>query len=217
MSAPRQLIRGALASMTPRVRFMVRGPAAGREVALTFDDGPHPEHTPRLLDALAAAGIGATFFVIGREAERSPALVERIVREGHAIGHHSWTHGEPGVTSAPTLLGEVARCRALLADLVGREVNRFRPPKGALTAAKLAGLWRAGQQVVLWSADPRDYALADAAPLRAWATDTAPRGGEIVLLHDNHPHAAAALPALAAWRDLGCRFVTLDAWPSAAA
>jgi len=210
-------MRRALAQVLPSARFMVRGPTAGQAVALTFDDGPHPGHTPRLLDALAAADIPATFFVIGREAERYPALVERIVHEGHAIGHHSWTHGEPAVTSAATLLAEVARCRALLAGLLGREVNRFRPPKGALTAAKLAGLWRAGQQVVLWSADPRDYALADAAPLRAWATDTAPRGGEIVLLHDNHPHAAAALPAMAAWRASGCRFVTLDAWPSAAA
>src|SRR5690606_23931100 len=136
--------------------------------------------------------IAATFFVIGREAERHPALVERIAREGHAIGHHSWTHGEPGMTPAATLLAEVARCRALLAGLLGREVNRFRPPKGALTVAKLAGLWRAGQQVVLWSADPRDYALSEAAPLAAWAAGTRPRGGEIVLLHDNHPHAATA-------------------------
>jgi peptidoglycan/xylan/chitin deacetylase (PgdA/CDA1 family) len=210
-------MRGALASVMPRTRFMVRGPEAAHDVALTFDDGPHPEHTPRLLDALADAGIAATFFVIGREAERHPSLVERIAREGHAIGHHSWTHGEPGMTSAATLLAEVGRCRALLAALLGREVNRFRPPKGALTAAKLAGLWRAGQQVVLWSADPRDYALAEAAPLAAWAAGASPRGGEIVLLHDNHPHAATALPALAAWRTAGCRFVTLDAWPTAAA
>jgi peptidoglycan/xylan/chitin deacetylase (PgdA/CDA1 family) len=211
------LLRGALARVVPSTRFMVRGPAADQGIALTFDDGPHPSHTSRLLDALAAANIPATFFVIGREAERYPALIERIAREGHAIGHHSWTHGEPGLTSAGALLEEVARCRALLRTLLGREVNRFRPPKGALTPAKLAGLWRAGQQVVLWSADPRDYALSDAAPLTAWAAGTVPRGGEIVLLHDNHPHAAEALPALAAWRSAGRRFVTLDAWPSAAA
>jgi peptidoglycan/xylan/chitin deacetylase (PgdA/CDA1 family) len=217
VSAARQLVRHALAHAMPRGRFLVRGPSAGHEVALTFDDGPHPEHTPRLLDALAASGLLASFFLVGREAERHPGIVTRIAAEGHAIGHHSWTHSEPAVTSAATLLDEVTRCRSLLATLLGREVNRFRPPKGALTLAKLAGLWRAGQQVVLWSADPRDYAMADAAPLLAWAGGHSPQGGEIVLLHDNHPHAIEAVPALAAWRAAGCRFVTLDAWPPAVA
>lgn len=207
-----QALRTALAATLPARRFVVRGPATAPEVALTFDDGPHPDHTPRLLDRLAHLGIPATFFVVGREAERHPALVERIVAEGHAIGHHSWHHAEPTATSPRVLMVEVQRCRDLLAALVGRDVHRFRPPKGAVTAAKLGALWRAGQQVVLWSADPRDYAMASAAPLAAWADAAAPRGGEIVLLHDVHPHAAAALEHLAAWRDRGLRFVTLDAW-----
>jgi peptidoglycan/xylan/chitin deacetylase (PgdA/CDA1 family) len=215
----RQGVRTALAAALPAHRFMTRGPTSGHQVALTFDDGPHPEHTARLLDGLAAHELPATFFVVGREAERHRALVERAAREGHAIGHHSWTHSEPSQTSAQVLLDEVHRSVALLADITGRRCDRFRPPKGALTAAKFAVLWRADQRIVLWSADPRDYQMSDATALAAWAAPQRPRAGEIVLLHDIHPHAAGALDSIAAWRDQGVTFVTLDAWlpPSQAA
>lgn len=214
MSRLRQGIRGALTAALPRDRFMTRGPRTARpEVALTFDDGPHPEHTPRLLDALAAHEITATFFVVGREVERHANIVERIAADGHTIGHHSWTHSEPADTPSATLLDEVDRTVALLASITGRVADRFRPPKGQLSAAKLVGLLRAGQRVVLWSADPKDYALTDSQPLRRWADTTVPAAGDIVLLHDVHPYAAGALDAIAGWRDRhGVRWVGLDAW-----
>ena len=212
MSLLRQGLRASLAAAMPRRRFMVRGPRAAPQVALTFDDGPHPEHTPRLLDRLAALRLKATFFVVGREAERYPDIVSRAAREGHAIGHHSWTHSEPAATTADQLSTEVQRTVALLASLTGRRSDRFRPPKGALTAAKLVSLWRAGQRIVLWSADPRDYQLADATALSHWADRQRPAAGEIVLLHDLHPHASSALEAFAQWQQHGLEFVTLDAW-----
>lgn len=219
MSLLRQGVRTALAAALPSHRFMTRGPTEGRQVALTFDDGPHPEHTARLLDRLAALEVPATFFVVGREAEKHRDLVARAAREGHALGHHSWTHSEPSITSATQLLNEVQRSVALLTDITGARCDRFRPPKGALTAAKFAGLWRAGQRIVLWSADPRDYQLPDSTALATWARAQQPSAGEIVLLHDIHPHAIGALESIAAWRDQGVTFVTLDAWlpPSQAA
>jgi peptidoglycan/xylan/chitin deacetylase (PgdA/CDA1 family) len=191
---------------------MVRGPAGAQQVALTFDDGPHPEHTPRLLDCLNTFDMRATFFVVGREAERYPEIVARAAREGHAIGHHSWSHSEPAETSADALVAEVRRTVGLLTDIVGRRCDRFRPPKGALTIAKCAALWRAQQRIVLWSADPRDYQMQQAGELAGWAATQRPRTGEIVLLHDVHPHASHALRSIAAWRDQGMGFVTLDAW-----
>jgi peptidoglycan/xylan/chitin deacetylase (PgdA/CDA1 family) len=212
MSLIRQGLRAALAIGLPRERFMVQGPRDGQQVALTFDDGPHPEHTPRLLDRLAALEVRATFFVVGREAERHHDLVARAVREGHAIGHHSWTHSEPAHTSAHELLAEVTRTTTLLAGITGKQCDRFRPPKGALTAAKFASLWRARQRIVLWSADPCDYRLTDSAALTVWAGAHRPTAGEIVLLHDVHPHATGALEAFGAWRHHGISFVTLDAW-----
>lgn len=215
MSALRQSLRRALEAALPRDRFLVRGTDG---VALTFDDGPHPEITPRLLDLLAAQGAHATFFVVGREAEKHPALIRRIASEGHALGHHSWTHSEPAQTSTATLLQEVARCRALLTDLTGAPSDRFRPPKGQLTAGKLVALLRAGQRVVLWSDDPKDYAMPDAAPLVAWANAATFTGGAVVLLHDVHAHCLGAVPALVARvRAARQRLVTLDAWLPAAA
>jgi peptidoglycan/xylan/chitin deacetylase (PgdA/CDA1 family) len=214
MGAIRQVIRSAMTAALPRRRFIVRGPGSSRQVALTFDDGPHPEHSPRLLDELARHNIKATFFVVGREAERHPGIVERAAREGHVIGHHSWTHSEPSETPAAQLLDEVRRSIELLQSITGKVHDRFRPPKGALTAAKFAGLWRAGQRIVLWSADPRDYRLADSGELATWAGSHSPAAGEIVLLHDVWPHAAAAIDAFAEWRNRSpqLEFVTLDAW-----
>ncbi|HET9065625.1 MAG TPA: polysaccharide deacetylase family protein [Gemmatimonadales bacterium] len=213
MSWLRQGLRHTLTAVLPRDRFLTRGVTSGTEVALTFDDGPHPEHTPPLLDSLARHGITATFFVVGREAERHPALVRRISDEGHTLGHHSWTHSEPRLTSSATLLGEVERTVALLASITGRVSDRFRPPKGQLSARKLVALMRAGQRIALWSLDPRDYAMRDTAALMAWAHATAPVPGDIVLLHDVHPHAVRALPELAGWRARhGIIFVGLDAW-----
>lgn len=212
MSILRQGLRTALAAALPRQRFMTQGPQQAPDVALSFDDGPHPEHTPRLLDRLATLDIKASFFVVGREAERHPDIVARAAREGHAIGHHSWSHSEPALTSARQLAEEVERSVTLLAGITGRRSDRFRPPKGALTAAKCVSLWRRGQRIVLWSADPRDYSVTDAGELAGWAGRYHPSNGEIVLLHDVHPHAATVLDAFAAWRTHGIRFVTLDAW-----
>src|SRR5690606_35220120 len=119
MGTIRQVIRSAMTAALPRRRFIVRGPRSAQQVALTFDEGPHPEHTPRLLDELARHDIKATFFVVGREAERHPGIVERAAREGHAIGHHSWTHSEPSETPAPRLLDEVRRSIELLQSITG--------------------------------------------------------------------------------------------------
>jgi len=217
MSALRQFLLRSLEVTLPRERFLLRGPIADGAVALTFDDGPHPDITPRLLDALAQEKMKATFFVIGREAERYPAIVRRMAAEGHAIGHHSWSHSEPSATSSSALLAEVTRSRALLLDLAGIRSDRFRPPKGQLTFAKLTTLLRAGQRVVLWSNDPKDYALTASAPLTHWAASTALPGGTIALLHDTHRWCLDAIAPLARRAtEQGVRFVTLDEWLPAA-
>jgi peptidoglycan/xylan/chitin deacetylase (PgdA/CDA1 family) len=210
---PRQLVRAALATALPRRLFLVRGPAHSGAVCLTFDDGPHPEHTVRLLDALRDRGIPATFFVIGQEAERHPDLVRRMVAEGHAVGHHSFTHSEPDQTSAKQLAEEVRATGELFAALLGRTSALFRPPKGMVTAGKLWRLWGARQTVVLWDTDPKDYARGSAAEVREWLRQHPLRGGNVVLLHDNHPYAAEVLPDLVeAARRSGLRFTTIPEW-----
>src|SRR5204863_8624195 len=88
----RQFIRAGFIATLPRRLLLARGPSGSASVCLTFDDGPHPHHTPRLLDLLKDQRVTATFFVIGRWAARYPELVRRIAAEGHLVGNHTFSH-----------------------------------------------------------------------------------------------------------------------------
>lgn len=198
MSLFRQTIKQAATAFLPSQFWLVRRPASLREIALTFDDGPHPEYTPRVLDQLAAAQARATFFVVGECAERYPELIQRIVAEGHTLGNHTWSHSEPATTNWDQLSGEVCRTRQLLLDLTGQTIDQFRPPKGQLTARKTVGLWGLRQQIVLWSADPKDYRDGCAEEMADWAHTFVPRPGEIILLHDAFPNAIPHLTSFIA-------------------
>lgn len=183
--------------VVPRRLFMVSGPKDSHRVTLTFDDGPHPEHTPALLDRLKALGIPATFFVLGRQAARYPDIVRRMASEGHDVGHHSFTHTEPAHTSALQLLAEARQSVALLAPLIGRQPTLFRPPHGKLTPGKALALWSARQSIVLWNQDPKDFSCGSTSALRDWFRARSFSGGDIILLHDVHPHAAEVLETIA--------------------
>lgn len=211
MGVVQRLTRYALSATQPSSRWMTRGPRSSRVMALTFDDGPHPEHTPRLLDLLAELDVRATFFVIGDQARAYPEIVRRIACEGHLVANHSWFHHEPARQSARELEAEVLETRALISDLTGHTVNLFRPPKGQLTWAKIGMLWNHQQTIALWNVDPKDFAMPDLAAATQWEARYSPRPGDIVLFHDNHPWSAGILPQLVAkarYSRLG--FVTLD-------
>jgi peptidoglycan/xylan/chitin deacetylase (PgdA/CDA1 family) len=186
----------ALIAAVPRTRLLASLPADDQTVALTFDDGPHPEWTPRILDALARHGARATFFVIGARAAAHPDIVRRLAAEGHAIGHHSWSHSEPATTPARVLLDENRRTRKFLEDLLERPTPLFRPPHGELTPLKLLGAWAQRNVVVLWNRDPKDYQMTAAAELEAAFVARPLKAGDVVLLHDNRAHTAAALPGV---------------------
>ena len=205
----RQALRSALIRVVPRTRLVASLPAGAASVALTFDDGPNPDVTPRLLDVLAEYRATATFFLIGEQAAKHPDIVQRIASAGHAVGHHSWTHSEPATTSARQLLEETRRTREFLEDLLGRPAPLFRPPHGKLTIAKLLGVWWQGNAIVLWNRDPKDFQMTASRDLGAWFTTNPLHRGDIVLLHDTHPHAAAVLPQVL--RDSGVRFEALGA------
>mgnify|MGYP001282464622 CR=1 FL=1 len=187
MSLLRQIAKSALQAILPRDAFVTRGRGSG--VSLTFDDGPHPEHTPRLLDALAGARIQATFFIVGERAERHPELVRRIVDEGHELGNHTWSHSEPRHTSRRMFLEEITRTDELIQDLSLQATSLVRPPKGEVSLGKLCGLLSMQKTVVLWNRDTKDYRMNSAADMHAWCQSYVPKDGDIVLLHDDQPFA----------------------------
>lgn len=155
--------------------------------AVTFDDGPHPEVTPRLLDRLAAQQLPATFFLIGAHAAAHPALVRRIRAEGHALGLHSHSHSRLFNCWGPRRLCEDLRQGAdAIAQATGEPPPRlFRPPVGLKNPMVGVACARLGLVAVTWSARARDTRTQDPVALLARLTPRlAPRA--IVLLHDGH-------------------------------
>jgi peptidoglycan/xylan/chitin deacetylase (PgdA/CDA1 family) len=169
-------------------------PGGDSGVALTFDDGPDPDGTPRILDRLAERGVRATFFVIGEAARRYPELVRRIAAEGHALGNHTYTHARCTELTPEELAEELAQTDEALREICGMEVALFRPPWGAIRPAQLLALAREGRSAALWSIDSRDYRGASAAEIVLRCADI--RGGDIVLMHDRFPATVEALPRL---------------------
>ena len=127
------------------------------QLALTFDDGPHPIYTPRILDALAAAQMQATFFVLLKPAQRHPAILRRILAEGHQIGVHAAQHQHAWSQWPHLAYTDFLRARKGLEALIGQPIHLARPPHGAYTAANLLGLRRAGLTPVHWSLEGGDW------------------------------------------------------------
>jgi peptidoglycan/xylan/chitin deacetylase (PgdA/CDA1 family) len=195
-----------------------RGERDLRAVALTFDDGPSPLTTPRVLDALRVAGAKATFFVLGVKAEAHPDVLRAIVEAGHAVGVHGYTHDRLYSLQTPRAIADdIAKTVAVVERVTSLKPRWFRPPVGQVSPRTAAGARRAGLPIVAWSARALD-GLKSTTQERVLSR-LVPRlvPGAIVLLHDAsenedfEPASIAALPALlAALAERGLASVTLD-------
>lgn len=128
-----------------------RGPVGRRQVALTFDDGPDPFATPRLLRLLEARDVRATFFLIGERAARHPDVVRAMAAAGHEIGNHTWRHRNAWFLPPAAAAREITEGGRILEDILGRPSRLYRPPWGIVNAAALATVRRLGLVTVLWS------------------------------------------------------------------
>jgi peptidoglycan/xylan/chitin deacetylase (PgdA/CDA1 family) len=126
-------------------------PVSEPVVALSFDDGPTPEFTPRVLDALAAVGATATFNVMGYNAVRHADLIQQIDSAGHEIGNHTWTHLDLSKLTTSETREQIVRCAQELEGITGRPVTSFRPPRGELTGYALRVCAELGYEVHMWS------------------------------------------------------------------
>ncbi len=199
-----------------------RATAAGR-VVLTIDDGPDPAVTPRVLDLLARHGARATFFLIGSRAGAHPALVRRIVAEGHGIGNHSQAHDLAfSLRGRRWLAADIARAQAVLTEHAGQAPRFFRAPAGLRSPLLDPVLARAGLQLASWTRRGFDTRTSDATRVvhrLAGAGGRRLRAGDILLLHDGHaardadgePVILAALERLLPLcRERGLGVVSLD-------
>ncbi len=158
-------------------------PAAQSRLALTYDDGPNDPHTLRLLEVLARHGVHATFFLIGRYVEQRPDIVREIVKAGHVVGNHTFTHPLLIFKSAAEVRKELSDCRAALHDAIGEHSNLFRPPFGGRRPAVLRIVRELGLQPVMWNVTGYDWNAPPAAVIERKVSKQI-RGGDVILLHD---------------------------------
>jgi peptidoglycan/xylan/chitin deacetylase (PgdA/CDA1 family) len=171
-------------------------------VALTFDDGPHPEGTPAVLERLAEGGALATFFLVGEQVERRPDLVAEIVAAGHEVALHGHTHRGHLRLTPRALREDLRRGAAVVGEAAGRPPALHRPPYGLYSAASLVLVRRAGLEPLLWSRHGRDWSARASDRSIAERLGAGLRTGEVLLLHDADHYApagswrrtAAALP-----------------------
>jgi peptidoglycan/xylan/chitin deacetylase (PgdA/CDA1 family) len=205
-------------------RALIAPPRPG-ELALTFDDGPNPAFTPQLLDLLATHNLRASFFLVGSDAAREPALVREIAAAGHLIGGHSFHHIHLALASAVRVREQLLRCKETLEQITGLPVRYFRPPYGARRPYVLRTAREMGMLPVLWNAMTSDWSETspDAITRRlAGKIDRLERRGRSanIVLHDGG-YMADRGPSVAAAGQLISRyennhsFVTLDAWQQA--
>jgi peptidoglycan/xylan/chitin deacetylase (PgdA/CDA1 family) len=182
-----------------------------RVVALTFDDGPHPVQTPRLLDLLKERGIRATFYLIGRLVEQYPDITRRIIAEGHEIGNHTWSHPSLTSVSSASVASEIQKTNDAIRKVTGTTPQTMRPPYGATNAAINRRMNdEFNLRVIMWSVDPQDWKFRDAGRISSHILQNT-KPGDIILAHDIHASTVAAMPrTLDSLRAQGYRFVTVS-------
>jgi peptidoglycan-N-acetylglucosamine deacetylase len=188
--------------------------SSGEGYALTFDDGPHPQGTPAVLEILASERVGATFFLVGEQVRRNPQLVREIVDAGHEIALHCDRHRNLLRLTPWQVRDDIARALDTIATITGRSPRLYRPPYGVLNAAALRVARARGWRTMLWSDWGRDWeARATPESIAARVTDRA-GAGAVLLLHDADDYSTpgswkrtvAALPrVLQTLRERGLR------------
>lgn len=187
------LLPGAAHHVAPLRRALGIGQRtlSGTGVALTFDDGPHPQGTPAVLEVLADRGVRATFFLVGEQVARDPALAAEIVAAGHRVGLHCDRHRNL-LRLGPRAAGQdIARARRRIEDATGTAIELYRPPYGVFNAAALAIAHARGWRPLLWTHWGRDWeARATPASIAARLTGPGLGPGSVLLAHDADDYGA---------------------------
>lgn len=178
-----------------------------KQIALTFDDGPHAVYTEILLDGLKERGVHATFFLIGASLKGKEEIVKRMSREGHIIGNHTYTHVPLNSLSMDAACVEIWKTNTALFDITGKIPIFIRPPYGLWDEESACA---AEMQSVLWNIDPEDWKYKNKEKIVELVVKKAKDGG-IILLHDIYKTSVeAALEIVDRLEEAGYEFVTVD-------
>ncbi len=206
---------GQLYAEYPETVFR-KGSNDSKKIALTFDDGPSEVTCSQVLDVLKEKQVKATFFLLGQNVTKYPAVVTRIVNEGHLIGSHSWSHPQLNKASLQRMEQEVVYTEEAIYELTGLKPNFFRPPYGELNRDNLEFLKQGGYKIINWSSDSKDWKYPKDLSQVRYNTLKDANGGAIILFHtpsgkEQSQVIAKLLPEIIdTLRAKGYQFVTVD-------
>lgn len=197
-----------------------KGDSSKTEVALTFDDGPHPKYTSKVLDILKEDDVKATFFLVGNKAQENSAVIRRMVKEGHQIGNHSMSHTHLlSLQREKNQIKEMEECQAAIFDTAGISPLYYRPPMGYKTPSTLKAAKILGLTIVGWDIKGWDVFQTDPAKIASSVLNRVGRGS-IILLHDSSsitgkstdraPMIEALSIIIAGLKERGLKPVTLE-------
>lgn len=181
--------------------------SGSKQIALTFDDGPHSVYTPKLLDGLRKRGVHVTFFLLGENVEGKEAIVKQMQEDGHLIGNHGYSHVQMSKESVNTACEQIEENNKKIEEITGIKPQYLRPPYGAWTDELEC---TTNMTVVLWNKDPLDWKNQSSRRIVRYITKNA-EPGDVILLHDVYPTSVeAALEAIDILTKQGYSFVTVD-------
>ena len=182
------------------------------EIALSFDDGPHPRLTPVILEILAEYGIKATFFMVGENVGYYPAAAEAVAAAGHEIGNHTFSHRKFNRMNEEEMRWEISACEEALAGLTDTPLRFIRPPEGQMNETMRRVIGSLDYRIILWDVDTKDWAHTPPATIAAHILNTV-QAGDIILMHDfigyDSPTPQALRLVIPALLERGYRFVTV--------
>lgn len=178
-----------------RPSLVTQGPVKSKKIALTFDDGPHPEYTPKILNILRKYKVKATFFMIGSKLQTQPALARQILAEGHEVANHTMHHLRLPDLSSGDMVAQWEDASTIFEEVLGVSPYLCRPPGGKYNDEVLAAANSFGMTTVLWTANSGDFGLETSSEVASAALAKAKAGG-IILLHDTVDLTAEALPSI---------------------
>ena len=193
-------------------------PRGSKQLALTYDDGPNDPHTFRLLEVLAKHDVKATFFLIGGFVEQRPDIVREVVKAGHVIGNHTFTHPNLIFESNRETRSQLERCTHAIEDAIGQTPRLFRPPFGGRRPGTLGIVRSLGLLPIMWNITGYDWNAPPAERIVAGVSGKI-RGGDAILLHDGSHHGLGGDRAqtviatdrlVEALHKQGREFVTID-------
>lgn len=178
-----------------------------KKIAITFDDGPHPVYTEKLLGGLKERGVKATFFVLGQKAKEQPDIIKQMKEDGHIIGNHTYTHIQLRNSNREKFRDELVLTNEVIKEITGEEVQYVRPPYGTWDKKLEEEL---NMFPVLWNVDPNDWCTGNADKVTKRIVDKA-RENSIILLHDCYQSSVdSALASIDILMEEGYEFVTVE-------